>query len=260
MNFIRNIIVFFSFAIIALGSLMLVIWFENSIILPSLGEQFSEYGIWVILTTIIIWIWKVLPFLGDIFAPLYSFKRNKTDVQTGTTNKNNKAISQTNNSNNPPTIIPKPLGGYGREQLKHIYLLGILVHQIYYSAIGNSLSEKQQRKALSIQMRFFITVFPQRNVKEYFDFTESFMDKNEGLSNYSVLEVLERSTLIFSSCGSKQIRKLQTLYNTLYTLYIEIGGGNKAALNSYLKLLDTELSNLTVEDDWRNHYAKKKTH
>ena len=162
--------------------------------------------------------------------------------------------------NNPPPIIPKSLGGYSREQLNEIYLLGILIHQIYYSATGISLSENQQRKALSIQMRFFITVFPQRNVKEYFDFTESFMDKNEGLSNYSVLEVLERSRQIFSSCGSKQIRKLQTLYNTLYTLYIEIGGGNKAALNSYLKLLDTELSNLTVEEDWRNHYAKKETH
>ena len=44
-------------------------------------------------------------------------------------------------------------------------------------------------------MRFFITVFPQRNVKEYFDFTEAFMDKNKGLSNYSVLEALEQSIM-----------------------------------------------------------------
>lgn len=260
MNFIRNIVVFFSFAIIALGSLMLVIWFENSIILPSLGERFSDYGGWVILITIIIWIWKVLPFLGDIFAPLYSFKRHKTDVQTDTTNKNKKTNLQTDYSNNPPTIIPKPLGGYSREQLKHIYLLGILIHQIYYSATGNSLSEKQQRKALNIQMRFFITVFPQRNVRDYFDFTEDFMNRYESLSNYSVYDYIEQNIHTLSSCNNKQIKKLQNLFSVLANMYLEIGGGNKTTLTAFINLLDAELSSLIVEDDWRSLYAQKKNH
>lgn len=162
--------------------------------------------------------------------------------------------------NNPSTIIPKPLGGYSREQLNEIYLIGILIHQIYYSATENILSQEQQRKALSIQMRFFITVFPQRNVNEYFDYTETFMNKNGELYNYSVLEATERSMQLLSTCNSNQIRKLRTLYNTLCTIYIEIGGGNKDTLNTYIKMLDAELSNLTVEDNRRKHYAKKKAH
>lgn len=259
MNFIRNIFVFFSFAIIALGSLVLAIWCENSIIIPSLGEQYSDYGIWIILTTIVLWIWKVLPFLGDIFAPMYSFKTHRK-IQSDVTNKNNKTNSNTDNSNNPSPIIPKPLGGYSREQLNNIFLLGILIHQIYYSATGIFLSEKQQRKALSIQMRFFITVFPQRNVKEYFDFVEGFLNSINNLYNDSVLECTERSMQVLSSCNNRQVRKLQNLYKTLCTFYIENGGGNKIALNTYVNMLDTELSNLIVEDDWRNHYAKKKTH
>ena len=107
-------------------------------------------------------------------------------------------------------------------------------------------------------MRFFKTVFPQRNADEYFDFTEQFMNNNESLSHYSVVECTERSIRILSSCNSKQVRKLQNLYNTLYNLYIEIGGGNKTVLNTYVKMLDSELSNLTVEDDRKDNYAKKK--
>ena len=260
MNFIRNTFVFFLFAIIAVGILVLAVWFENSIIIPSLGELSSDYGIWIILTTIILWMWKVLPFLGDKFAPLYSFKTHRAKIHSDTSNKNNKTNSHACNLNNPSPIIPKPLGGYSRDQLNYIYLFGIIFHHIYYSTTGIYPSDIQQRRALSIQMRFFITVFPQRNVKEYFDFTEAFMEKHEELSNYSVLEVIERSMQIFSSCGNKQICKLQALYNALYTLYIKIEGGNKTALNSFLKLLDTELSNITVEDDRRTHYAKKRTH
>lgn len=64
MNFIRNIFVFISFAIISLGSLMLIIWAEISLILPKLNDALTDYGVWLIIGTIVIWIWKVLPFWG----------------------------------------------------------------------------------------------------------------------------------------------------------------------------------------------------
>lgn len=98
-------------------------------------------------------------------------------------------------------------------------------------------------------MRFFITVFPQRNVSEYFDFTENFMSKNESLFNYSVSECIERSIGILSTCNDRQIRKLQSLYMALTTLYSDVGGGNKVALITFSNMLDAELSSLAVEDD-----------
>lgn len=84
MNFIRNIFVFISFAIISLGSLMLLIWAEMSLILPKLNDALTDYGVWLIIGTIVIWIWKVLPFLGDIFAPLYTFKKYHIDSDVTT--------------------------------------------------------------------------------------------------------------------------------------------------------------------------------
>lgn len=259
MNFIRNIFVFISFAIISLGSLMLLIWAEMSLILPKLNDALTDYGVWLIIGTIVIWIWKVLPFLGDIFAPLYTFKKYHIDSDTEAV-KNLKTRSTVKNSNNPPTIIPKPIGGYNREQLNDIYLIGILIHQIYYSNVGNNLSEERQRKALSIQMRFFVTVFPQRNVRDYFDFTEDFMNRMENLYNYSVWDYIERNIQNLSSCNNKQIKKLQNLFGVLANMYLEIGGGNKTTLTTFINLLDAELSNLIVEDDWRSHYAQKKNH
>lgn len=116
-------------------------------------------------------------------------------------------------------ILSKPLSGYSREQLNYIYLFGIILHQIYYSVTGISLSEIQQRKTLSVQMRFFITVFPQHNVKEYFDFTKAFIDKNEGLTNYSVLEVNERSIQIFPLAVASKYANYK-LYIILYPLFI----------------------------------------
>lgn len=257
MNFIRNIFVFISFAIISLGSLMLIIWAEMSLIIPKLNDALTDYGVWLIIGTIVIWIWKVLPFLGDIFAPLYTFKKYHIDSETEVVKKPN-TRPNVKSSDNQSAIISKPLGGYNREQLNEIYLLGILLHQIYYSVASDNFTERLQRKALNIQMRFFITVFPQRNISEYFDFTENFMSKNEFLCNYSVSECIERSIGILSTCNDRQIRKLQGLYKTLTTLYSEVGGGNKVALTTFSSMLDTELSSLTVEDDWRNHYAKKK--
>ena len=162
--------------------------------------------------------------------------------------------------NNPPPIIPKSLGVYNREQLNNIYLIGILIHQIYYYNLGTNLSEVQQRKALSIQMRFFVTVFPQRNVGDYFDFTEDFINRYESLNHYSVYDYIEQNIQKLSSCNNKQIKKLQNLFSVLANMYLEIGGGNKTTLTTFINLLDAELSSLIVEDDWRSHYAQKKNH
>lgn len=175
-------------------------------------------------------------------------------------NKNRHKDSHRATYNNPPTIIPKPIGGYNREQLNDIYLIGILIHQIYYYNVGTNLSEEQQRKALSIQMRFFVTVFPQRNVQDYFDFIEDFTNRIENLYNYSIWDYIERNIQNLSSCNNRQIKKLQNLFSVLANMYLEVGGGNKTTLTTFINLLDTELSSLTVKDDWRSHYAQKKNH
>lgn len=216
-------------------------------ILPHLN---IGYSVLLVIANIILYGITILFFINK-YLSTNSETHNNNDRHKG----NHAAIS-----NNPPTIIPKSLGGYNREQLNEIYLLGILLHQIYYSVAGDDFTEKLQRKALNIQMRFFITVFPQRNVSEYFDFTENFMSKNESLCNYSVSECIERSIGILSTCNDSQIRKLQGLYKALTTLYSEVGGGNKVALTTFSSMLDAELSSLTVGDDRRNHYAKKKAH
>lgn len=220
---------------------------EMNTILPHLN---IGYSVLLVIATIILYGTTILFFINK-----YLLTNSETHINNNRYKDNHRAAS-----NNPPTIISKPLGGYSREQLNEIYLLGILLHQIYYSVAGDNFTERLQRKALNIQMRFFITVFPQRNVNEYFDFTENFMSKNESLCNYSVTECIERSIGILSTCNDGQIRKLQCLYKALTTLYSEVGGGNKVALTTFYSMLDAELSSLTVEDDWRNHYAKKKTH
>jgi hypothetical protein len=220
---------------------------EMNTILPHLN---TGYSVLLVIANIILYGITILFFINK-----YLLTNSETHINNNRYKDNHRAAS-----NNPPTIISKPLGGYSREQLNEIYLLGILLHQIYYSVTGDNFTERLQRKALNIQMRFFITVFPQRNVNEYFDFTENFMSKNESLCNYSVTECIERSIGILSTCNDGQIRKLQCLYKALTTLYSEVGGGNKVALTTFYSMLDAELSSLTVEDDWRNHYAKKKTH
>ena len=251
MRILINIIIFIADLLIALCIICLAIYCEYKLIRtnldPLIGDEYSEWSTLLLIGIAGLTFYELAKLNGKVLD--FIFIKYRPDEKTNKS-KTNSCVS---------SIITKPLGGYSREQLNYIYLFGILIHQIYYSATGISLSEKQQRKALNIQMRFFITVFPQRNVNEYFDFTEAFMDKNEGLSHYSVLEATERSMQVFSTCNNKQIRKLRTLYNTLYILYIEVGGGNKTALNTYVEMLDSELSNLTVEDDWRNHYPKKKT-
>lgn len=243
MKLLRNIIVF-----ILLSSIYVcLIMIEMNTILPHLN---IGYSVLLVIANIILYGITILFFINKYLS---------TNSETHS-NKNRHKDNHRATSNNPPTIISKPLSGYSREQLNEIYLLGILLHQIYYSVAGDNFTERRQRKALIIQMRFFITVFSQRNVNEYFDFTENFMNKNESLCNYSVSECIERSTGILSTCNDRQVRKLQELYKTLATLYSEVGGGNKVALTTFSSMLDTELSSLTVEEDRRNHYAKKKTH
>lgn len=218
-----------------------------SLILPSL-KVFSS--VLLVLATIILWSIIVLYFVNRCLtqntAPRSSLNRQQVKLKTV--------------SNNPPTITSKPIGGYNREQLNNIYLIGILIHQIYYSNLGTNLSEVQQRKALSIQMRFFVTVFPQRNVGDYFDFTENFITRYESLNHYSVYDYIEQNIQKLSSCNYKQIKKLQNLFSVLANMYLEIGGGNKTTLTTFINLLDAELSSLIVEDDWRSHYAQKKNH
>lgn len=243
MNFLRNTLVFLLLAIL----LLLIMWLEMSLILPLL-KVFPS--VLLVLATLILW----------SIIVLYFVNRCLTQNTTPPSRLNRQQVKQKRVSNNPPPITSKPIGGYNREQLNNIYLIGILIHQIYYSNLGNNLSEEQQRKALSIQMRFFVTVFPQRNVGNYFDFTEDFMNRYESLSNYSVYDYIEHNIHTLSSCNNKQINKLQNLFSVLANMYVEIGGGNKTTLTTFINLLDAELSSLIVEDDWRSHYAQKKNH
>ncbi|MCM1296575.1 MAG: hypothetical protein NC311_13645 [Muribaculaceae bacterium] len=256
---LRNILVFLSFAVISLGLLVIIIWGELKIVIPMLKDEYSEYGVWIIIATIILWIWKILPFLGEVFAPLYSIgnsSSSKNEVHK-TVSKANQ-VTHASHPNNPSPIISKALGGYNREQLNEIYLFGILIHQLYMSC---NLSERQQRKSLSIQMRFFVTVFPQRDVAEYFDFSEQFISKYEHLASLSLDKCVAQSMQRLSDCNNKQIDKLRNLFRTLGTAYEEqVGGGNSKMMSAFLNLLDVELSNLKTEEDWRDSYAKKKTH
>lgn len=254
----KSILIFLLDLILALIVIGLAIWGEYKLLLPLMGD-YLDWLIIIMLATFFGLAWLngqimeiLFPNLGSVRTPNYH--------QCDSVVKNNKPISKADYTTNQLAIIYKPLGGYSREQLNEIYLLGILIHQIYYSGAGDNFTERLQRKALSIQMRFFITVFPQRNINEYFDFTENFMSKNESLCNYSVSECIERSIGILSTCNDRQIRKLQVLYKTLTSLYSEVGGGNKVALTTFSSMLDTELSSLTGEEDWRNHYAKKKAY
>lgn len=231
MRHLRNILVLILF----IGIFYLVQWIEMTFIPPHFNIIGSAL---IVMATILLW--------GVIGLYIFLFKPNNKKISDD--NIRHKG-GQRAKSNNPPTIIPKPLGGFRREQLNEIYLHGILLHQIYYSAAGDNFSERLQREALNIQMRFFITVFPQRDISEYFDFTENFMSENESLCNFSVSRCIERSIGILRSCNDKQIRKLQSLYKTLTALYFECGGGNKTALITYSSMLDTELASLIVEDD-----------
>lgn len=243
MKLLRNIIVF-----ILLSSIYVcLIMIEMNTILPHLN---IGYSVLLVIANIILYGITILFFINKYLS---------TNSETHS-NKNRHKDNHRATSNNPPTIIPKPIGGYNREQLNDIYLIGILIHQIYYSNVGNNLSEERQRKALSIQMRFYVTVFPQRNVRDYFDFTEDFMNRMENLYNYSVWDYIERNIQNLSSCNNKQIKKLQNLFSVLANMYLEIGGGNKTTLTTFINLLDAELSSLIVEDDWRSHYAQKKNH
>lgn len=220
---------------------------EMNTVLPHLN---IGYSVLLVIATIILYGTTILFFINK-----YLLTNSETHSNKNRHKDNHRAIS-----NNPPTIITKPIGGYNREQLNDIYLIGILIHQIYYSNVENNLSEERQRKALNIQMRFFVTVFPQRNVRDYFDFTEDFMNRMENLYNYSVWDYIERNIQNLSSCNNKQIKKLQNLFNVLANMYLEVGGGNKSTLTTFINLLDAKLSSLIVEDDWRSHYAQKKNH
>lgn len=220
---------------------------EMNTILPHLN---IGYSVLLVIANIILYGITILFFINKYLS---------TNSETHS-NKNRHKDNHRVTSNNPPTIIPKPIGGYNREQLNDIYLIGILIHQIYYYNVGTNLSEEQQRKALSIQMRFFVTVFPQRNVQDYFDFIEDFTNRIENLYNYSIWDYIERNIQNLSSCNNRQIKKLQNLFSVLANMYLEIGGGNKTTLTTFINLLDAELSNLIVKDDWRSHYAQKKNH
>lgn len=247
MKFLRNIFGFILFVILLPGVYLLIFWAEMSLIIPYLNIVYTGL---IILATIILW---GILFLFCIYKFSNSEAHNNINLQKDTQKDTHKKIFD-----NPPTIIPKSLGGYNREQLNEIFLIGILIHQLYFSTIGNNMSEKQQKESLNIQMRFFITVFPQRQMDEYFDFSENFINKNSSLSNLSISQCIDNSVQILSSCNNKQIGKLRNLFNTLVTCYSKIGGGNNMAMNTFVNMLDAELSSLVVEDDCRSHYAKKK--
>lgn len=244
MKLLRNVCVF----IVLSAIFLLLMGIEMNTILPHLN---IGYSVLLVLTNIIFYSFALILFVNRCLS---------TNSDTPN-NINRKKYAHKTISNNPPTIIPKSLGGYNREQLNEIYLIGILIHQIYMSDMRCNLSERQQRKSLSIQMRFFVTVFPQRDVAEYFDFSEQFISKNEHLASLSIDECIAQSAQRLSDCNNKQIEKLRNLFKTLGTAYKEqVGGGSSKMITAFLNLLDAELSNLKTEEDWRDSYAKKKTH
>lgn len=245
--------------IIALGIIILVIWGEYRLLYPLIGNEYSEWLIIIMIGTF----FGLILLNGEIISCLFP-NIGKVKVANSTQNSKHASYSQNKGqikkTNNPPFITSKPLGGFLREQMDGIYLIGILIHQLYFSNIGNNMSERQQKESLNIQMRFFITVFPQRQADEYFDFSENFINKNNSLSNLSISQCIDNSIQILSSCNDKQIGKLRNLFNTLVTCYSKIGGGNYMAMNTFVNILDAELSSLVVEDDWRSNYAQKKKH
>lgn len=254
---IKGIIFTLIESLLALIVICLVIYGEYNLLSPFfLEKDYTEWLIIILISSFFGLVWVNGKIAGRLLHFLEKVKILETvknpNYRGDSVVKNNKLISKADATTNPSPIIPKPLGGYNRKQLNEIYLLGILIHQIYYSVAGENFTERLQRKALNIQMRFFITVFPQRNVNEYFVFTENFLNKNEVLCNHSVSECVERSIRILSTCNYKQIRKLKGLYKALTTSYSEVGGGNTVALITFSSMLDTELSSLSVEYDLKN--------
>lgn len=254
MKTIKNIIILIIDLIIAFGVICAVIYGEYKLLYPLFGFEYSEWFIIIVLITFFGLAYLNGRLMGILFHdfryqtnPAYEKKTIKYD-----------SMSDERNIENEMPLIPKPLGGYRREQLNEIYLLGIIIHQLYFSQINNNLSEKQQRESLNIQMRFFITVFPNYNIDDYFDFAESFMNKNADAYNLSVTECLDRSINILALCNNKQIRKLQKLYRTLSYSYIKIGNGDRDIMTTFVNMLDAKLQNLITEEDWKSHYAQKK--
>lgn len=251
----KGCIIFISDLIIAFVILVVSIWGEYELLYKFLRPTMQDYSEWY---TIICLIIMGGTFLGII--KLNGYLMNALFPDLGQV-RNPHYQKKTFQNNNPSPIISKALGGYSREQLNEIFLMGILIHQIYMSDMSCNLSERQQRKSLSIQMRFFVTVFPQRDVAEYFDYSEQFINKNEHLASLSLDKCVAQSMQRLSDCNNKQIDKLRNLFRTLGTAYKEqVGGGNSKMITAFLNLLDVELSNLKTEEDWRDSYAKKKTH
>lgn len=259
----RNCIVSLSFVLITGFVLFIVLWGEYHFIYPLFGEEYFE---WYIILSIIT-LFAIPISIGWIFSVFFHMGYTKVNANGNKYPEKEKSRNtkyykpQPQKNNNPTPIIAKALGGYTREQLNEIFLIGILIHQIYMSDMRFNLSERQQRKSLSIQMRFFVTVFPQRNVAEYFDFSEQFISKNEHLASLSLDKCIALSAQRLSDCNNKQIEKLCNLFKTLGNAYKEqVGGGNPKMMTAFLNLLDSELSNLKSEEDWRDSYAKKKSH
>lgn len=91
---------------------------EVNTILPYLN---IGYSVLLVIANIILYGITIIFFINK-----YLSTNSETNSKKNRHKDNHRATS-----NNPPTIISKPLGGYSREQLNEIYLLGILLHQIY---------------------------------------------------------------------------------------------------------------------------------
>lgn len=257
MDVIKDILIVFAGIIIAGAIICSAIYGEYALLNQLLEGEYEEWFIIIAALTF----WALASMAVKIFGILFP---HVGMVKCSKEKANRNIVSHISDSeleegiNNEMRLIPKPLGGYRREQLNEIYLLGIIIHQLYFSQINNNLSEKQQRESLNIQMRFFITVFPNYNIDDYFDFAESFMNKNADAYNLSVTECLDRSINILALCNNKQIRKLQKLYRTLSYSYIKIGNGDRDIMTTFVNMLDAKLQNLITEEDWKSHYAQKK--
>lgn len=230
-----------SFFVIAI-----LMWGEYKLLCAVIDNEYSDW-IYVILVATpfgIVFIYDKI--IGWLFPG--RAVRGSNFQQDDSIAKIDNLVTMENDASSPLPITSKSLGGFSREQMGEIYLLGILFHQIYYYAVSDNLSESLQERALNVQKRLFITVFPKRNLIDYSDFTEKFTNKIEFLSESNISEYVERSIGILSKCNKKQIRKLQSLYKNLAASYFDIGGGDNAALISLYNMVDSELSSLAAQE------------
>lgn len=258
----RNILIFIVDLIIAFVIICSAIYGEYIVIYPFLnsifGETYSDWTVLILIVIVLLSFWGLAVLNGKIVGFFLQEPSVRKTSKKKIKLENRETIFEEEEIRPIAPLLQKPLGGYRREQLNEIYLLGIIIHQLYLSNIKDDYTEKQGDKLLCIQKSFFITVFSKHNEDEYFEFTKEYMDCNNNVRNLSITDCMERSVHILSTCNIKQIQKLCNLYKTLSTRYMEIDAGDKRAMSAFVDMLEARLQDIIVKYKWDNFCDKKK--